>query len=651
MKKLHILTIFLVFSIIITSGCGIDSTKIMEENSKTLSYEYDVERDLVLVDGNNIIVQGSGKVDKENNKLSTEGTMRSKGYERSYKTILQSQEIYYSIDNVWAKKKADDSTWFRYDPIAKVLAFSKYSTFGVLNSDDPNMNSIKVITDTTKVKEVIRAEYEEIIGDEEFDVIEYELIVFADKKNSKINKISEKISVKVLENDFSVNSQYTVQEGIAFVDFPEQANKAVDITNSDLRDMEKSEIISILINTDYETQTEVSKEIMEMNINLISGEKSASIGAIEDTVTKQDNINKKQEKTGLTITEMEGEKQETEVEKYLIGDESYNKVLGEWVKEKISYNYWDQDFMKKEMRKLLEGSKISVISEAYAKANFYYTIDLEVSPRGFREMFIDNNPLLQNVQVTDFDKMIKSASMKLYVNKFTQMVDQMNMEVVLSSEGYSKFPEGNSFEMSIKLDWELISVNEPVTIVLPDEAKNAKTAKELIDNQMKSQQEASAKEKAVSFRETEWKTYRDAEEGIIIDYPSHWEKTFEVGGSIIGFMSPLESQSDDLQDFVWVVHEHLSSPYTLEEFARSFVRNIEKKYSVNVRMDTDSMGNKKAKRVSYTVSGKAGDMYIVHVLTKKGTNDVYYVSLISENQKSRVYKQYFDQMVSSFSFK
>jgi hypothetical protein len=208
-----------------------------------------------------------------------------------------------------------------------------------------------------------------------------------------------------------------------------------------------------------------------------------------------DNINKKMAifmDMSMKIAEMPEVPGRMEMEMYLVNNTIYSKVdMGiatlpaQWVKMQMPEgydDYWSSQNQLQQQMELLNASEVTRLEDDMVNGVDCYVLEIDPDLEKFWELVSDQSGMVEQLQALpgfDIQKMMKSLAMKEWIAKDTNFPakTEMAMSMAMSSEDLNIPYTEEKFTMTMDYDIEMIffDYNNPVTIELPEEAKNATT--------------------------------------------------------------------------------------------------------------------------------------------------------------------------------
>ncbi len=143
------------------------------------------------------------------------------------------------------------------------------------------------------------------------------------------------------------------------------------------------------------------------------------------------------------------------------GDWVYTETMGQWIKMQIlSPEMFDQQDQAKYLIEFLENSEITT-EEVTVDGTSYYKIDVVPDKDAFLDLAQKNSPAPLD-DILDLEELFKNMEIVYYVNKETYVADKVDMKY--------QFKITDAI-MTADTHYEMYDLNQPQTIVIPEEAK------------------------------------------------------------------------------------------------------------------------------------------------------------------------------------
>ncbi|MCL0032776.1 hypothetical protein M1N06_03325 [Peptococcaceae bacterium] len=199
------------------------------------------------------------------------------------------------------------------------------------------------------------------------------------------------------------------------------------------------------------------------------------------------------------------EKMNTLMEMYLIDNIMYSKtemkigedtiMPAEWVKMEMPQDYYSTMGIDAYVQ-ILKTSQIEFLPDEKVNGTECYVVKLTPDIEKFQEIIMNQMNVFgadmfgtemptQDMEDSNLSQMFKNLDITYWIAKdtFYPVKEHANMTIVLNPETLNTPDMPGNFEM--KMDIEMTSTyhsyNEPVTIELPEEAKNAKSFEEMFE--------------------------------------------------------------------------------------------------------------------------------------------------------------------------
>ncbi len=172
-----------------------------------------------------------------------------------------------------------------------------------------------------------------------------------------------------------------------------------------------------------------------------------------------DLINKKM-KTNLLMS-MLG--MNMEMEQYVINDIQYMKIpMFGWVKNETSPDFWDQQMYAAVPEELMYGNA-RFLDDEQIDGEDCYVLSIEMDLQYMLDIISKQLGSASAMDNGELDSIIDASAVE-WISKDTFLAKKVFMRMVMEQEGAV---------MNMSLAMEFYNYNEPVDIVLPDDAKNA----------------------------------------------------------------------------------------------------------------------------------------------------------------------------------
>jgi len=238
----------------------------------------------------------------------------------------------------------------------------------------------------------------------------------------------------------------------------------------------------LLLSGCVENQTfDVNKVIeAQKNVKQYEFESKMSYGALGMTVSMPMNgkVDVENKKAYINMSMMG-----SEMEMYIIGDEMYIKQAGQWIKmtkedmnesEMTGMNsFGDQANQYEKTTEILKSpkTKINVVGEEKIDDVLCYKVNVVPDEEVLKEQMNKEMGAMQGNNGYD----INVSSYTIYVDKATNLIkkEDMNLSVEMSVQDMK-------MKMDAHTETKYTNINKPIDIQLPEEAKNAKSMKEML---------------------------------------------------------------------------------------------------------------------------------------------------------------------------
>jgi len=158
-----------------------------------------------------------------------------------------------------------------------------------------------------------------------------------------------------------------------------------------------------------------------------------------------------------------------EIEQYVIGNMQYMEMpMFGWVKNETTEEIWSQEYVHMESE-IMRNSPVVLVGTEMLNDKECYVLD--INPRIDDILKLISKQYLSASSSTDIEetkKSLKSLKMREWIDKNTFLVSR----IVIDME-----TEDENMTMNMSITMDMYDYNKPMSIELPDEAKNAKDIK------------------------------------------------------------------------------------------------------------------------------------------------------------------------------
>lgn len=149
--------------------------------------------------------------------------------------------------------------------------------------------------------------------------------------------------------------------------------------------------------------------------------------------------------------------------------------------------------------------------------------------------------------------------------------------------------------------------------------------------------------------QTDFLTYNSPAYGIRINYPNNWVKQEQLLGTVVSFLSPMESESDNFRENFNIMVEDLPEQMSLSVYSQAGIaqlKNIINDITLLSSTKTTLDGNK-AQEIVFTGNQGIYNLKWNMVFTIKN-NKAYVLSYIEETNNNNEFITDVKEMVNSF---
>lgn len=192
-----------------------------------------------------------------------------------------------------------------------------------------------------------------------------------------------------------------------------------------------------------------------------------------------DNINKKMFLEGKVETTAFDRSDTIDMTMYILENELYVKTQGQWVKmAEMQEDLWSEQNQLQQTIDLIESGKVQFLDEEKINGQNYYVVEIQPDLEKLTKELLNQNELttdelLKNI---NFEDALKNYSLLVWINKETYLIEKNVNEarLVLSAQDFGEDEDGKII-MDYTTEMDMHSINEDVTITLPNDAKVAQT--------------------------------------------------------------------------------------------------------------------------------------------------------------------------------
>jgi len=257
-------------------------------------------------------------------------------------------------------------------------------------------------------------------------------------------------------------------------------------------------IVEKTLDASQEVKTCTFDMIMKMNMEVASADSSKVMKIKLDGIFDVDNAAKKMKAVIYIIMEEIGvELKQATMELYVLDDKQYTKfnepgVPSYWQVEELSAGTWESMHYWEHHVDLLQKSKIELLGTEKVNGIDCYAMKLSPDMVEFLKMMLAEQQLGQQFSEEELDivtTMLSSffvrfmdISAKEWIDKDTYLPrkTEMNMDIHISPDEFIELGlivlAGYEFTLGTNINLVVESYNEPLSIVLPSEAQEAKPA-------------------------------------------------------------------------------------------------------------------------------------------------------------------------------
>jgi len=229
----------------------------------------------------------------------------------------------------------------------------------------------------------------------------------------------------------------------------------------------------IAANADIDTYTMTVTTDADMTMNMLGQDMEIQTTANMDGAI--DRPNKKLSMVGTTSTGGSGMNMEIESAVYIIGNEMYMKTFNTWLKMSYDIDLWNQQDQIQQTIDLIKSGSVVMNGEETIEGKTFYKVTVTPDMAKVAEMMLkqqqQNDLLGEDFNLAD---MVKEFTQTIWVNKQNYIVERSSTHMVMeitTGEG----EETSTIFMDMTVDTVIDNINKPVSIVLPEEAEDARS--------------------------------------------------------------------------------------------------------------------------------------------------------------------------------
>ena len=257
-------------------------------------------------------------------------------------------------------------------------------------------------------------------------------------------------------------------------------------------------IVEKVLDASQEVKTCTFNMTMKINTRIESADSSKVMRIKLDGVFDVDNVAKKMKAViYITMEELGVELKQAAMELYVLGDKQYTKsdepgASSYWQVEELSLGTWESIYYWEHHVDLFRKSKIEILGTEKVNGIDCYAMQLSPDMAEFLKMMLAEQQLGQRFSEEEIDILttllsrffvrFMDISAKEWIDKDTYLPrkTEMNMDIHISPDEFIELGlivlAGYEFTLGTNINLVVESYNEPLSIVLPSEAQEAKPA-------------------------------------------------------------------------------------------------------------------------------------------------------------------------------
>ena len=240
-----------------------------------------------------------------------------------------------------------------------------------------------------------------------------------------------------------------------------------------------NEIQSRLIQANSGMNTYTIDMKMDMDINMVTDASDEPVSIRYDITTNGDidRTNKEMALKGTVKSEIAGMTPQMNTETYLVDNHLYTKNQDTWIKMKFEEDTWAQQDKMDELTEMIESGNIEHMNDESFNGNSYYVIKINPDLNKVAKHALNQQQTTSLNQNINYGDIVKDYSSTVWVNKKTFIIEKSRTEIriVMAAEDMDADDAmgTKSMEIASVIELSISNINEPVNIILPEEAQSA----------------------------------------------------------------------------------------------------------------------------------------------------------------------------------
>ena len=155
-------------------------------------------------------------------------------------------------------------------------------------------------------------------------------------------------------------------------------------------------------------------------------------------------------------------------------------IPGEWTKMEAPEDYWGQASYAEIQMKLLKASDVTVIAKERKENVECYVLEMEPDIMQMLEMIMEQAQMpmgqMMDTELEQIGEILQDYSIKLWVDEEEYLIiyAEFIMKIGATPEMFGEYGEEGLMSLNATMEMRAYDYNEPVDIILPEEAKEAK---------------------------------------------------------------------------------------------------------------------------------------------------------------------------------
>lgn len=241
--------------------------------------------------------------------------------------------------------------------------------------------------------------------------------------------------------------------------------------------LSEDELKQKIINANTNMESYTAEIQMTMNIKTSVMGNKININTITNSKGDIDRKNKKAKIKSSTESKEIG--LNTQTESYIDNNFVYVKSSDVWVKMNLEDDLWTRQDQVEQVTTLMQTGTIMRLNDEKKDGKAYYLVKITPDLKKMFEVSLKQENFFAKYEKMNYEDMVKSYSMTIWVNKDTHIIERTRIEMTLliTSENIGEDDPEKVMESNIALnsiiDVTISNINKDLDIVIPSEALNA----------------------------------------------------------------------------------------------------------------------------------------------------------------------------------